>query len=80
MNKRLTKLIKHTSSTKHLDDLPTDAQVLFGLLSLIVDIKYHNKYGKKFEGSDDKRYSERVQFSKVLADQVSPVDNGLLGY
>lgn len=28
-----------------LNDLPTDVQVLFGFLTLLVDIKYRNRYG-----------------------------------
>lgn len=28
-----------------LCDLPTDIQVLFGFLALLVDIKYRNRYG-----------------------------------
>jgi len=62
-----------------VDDLSTDAQVLFGFLTLIVDIKYRNKYGKPFEDQSNRGYSEKVQSNKVLADQVSPIDNGLLG-
>ncbi len=55
-------------------------QVLFGFLTLIVDIKYRNRYGDMFDEKTDSGYSEKVQFNKVLADQVSPVDNGLLGF
>ncbi len=55
-------------------------QVLLGFLTLIVDIKYRNRYGAMIDGKTDSGYSEEVQFNKVLADQVSPVDNGLLGF
>jgi hypothetical protein len=79
MNKRLNHLIDQHSNARSIDDLPTDAQVLFGFLALIVDIKYRNKYGKPFEEQRGKGYSEQVQSNKVLADQVSPVDDGLLG-
>ena len=79
MSNRLAKLININSSSTHLDDLSTDAQVLFGFLTLIIDIKYRHAYGKKFEEQRGKGYSEQVQSKKVLADQVSPVDDGLLG-
>lgn len=65
--------------TKSVDDLPTDAQTLFGFLALVVDIRYRNKYGKPFEAQRGKGYTKEVQSNKVLADQVSPVDEGLLG-
>lgn len=65
--------------TALVDALSTNAQTLFGLLVLIVDIQYRNRYGEKFEDGHDRAYSERVQFNEVLADQKSPVENGLLG-
>ena len=80
MSKSLTNLINKYPSNGSIDDFSTDAQVLFGFLTLIVDIKYRNKYGKSFDEQRGKGYSENVQFNKVLADQVTPVDNGLLGY
>jgi hypothetical protein len=79
MNKRLNHLIDQYSNARSVNDLPTDSQVLVGFLALIVDIKYRNKYGKPFDEQSRKGYSERVQSNKVLADQVSPVDDGLLG-
>lgn len=78
-NKSLATLIAKHKNTK-VNGLPTDMQVLFGFLTLIVDIKYRNRYGDMFDGKNDSGYSEEVQFNKVLADQVSPVDNGLLGF
>lgn len=71
-------IIRH-KDTK-INNLPTDMQVLFGFLTLIVDIRYRNRYGDMIDGNTDSGYIEEVQFNKVLADQVSPVDNGLLGY
>lgn len=62
---------------KEVDELSTDAQTLFGLLTLIVDIKYRVKYGGSLGGQADKRYSENTM-KKVVADQITPVDNGLL--
>ena len=63
-----------------INDFSTDALTLFELLTLIVNIKYRVKYGKVFEDQHGSGYSSNVQLNKVLADQVSPVDNGLLGY
>ncbi len=59
------------------DELSTDAQTLFGILTLIVDIKYRLKYGNSLGEQADKRYSENTM-KKVVADQITPVDNGLL--
>ncbi len=60
-----------------VDDLSTDAQTLFGLLTLIVDIQYRLKFGSTLGERADKRYSENTM-KKVVADQITPVDNGLL--
>ncbi len=60
-----------------VDELSTDAQTLFGLLTLIVNIKYRNKYGTSLGEQADKRYSENTM-KKVVADQITPVDDGLL--
>jgi hypothetical protein len=38
-------------------DLSTEGQALFGLLCLIVDIKYKNKYGKSLEWKDGRGYA-----------------------
>lgn len=77
--KSLAGLIAKHKNTK-INGLPSDMQVLLGFLTLIVDIKYRNRYGDTFDEKPDSGYSEEVQFNKVLADQVSPVDNGLLGF
>jgi hypothetical protein len=44
--------------TLDVDKLSTDAQTLFGLLTLVVDIRYRVKYGSSFGEQMDKRYSE----------------------
>lgn len=60
-----------------VDELETDAQTLFGLLTLIVDIKYRVKYGSSLGKRADKRYSD-ANVKDVVADQITPVDDGLL--
>lgn len=72
----VTELIA-ASTTKDVDELCTDAQTLFGLLTLIVDIKYRIKYGHSLGNQADGQYSESIM-KKVVADQISPVDDGLL--
>lgn len=72
----VTEFIARNGGTE-VDELSTDAQTLFGLLTLIVDIKYRVKYGSSFGEQADKRYSEDTM-KKVVADQLTPVDNGLL--
>jgi hypothetical protein len=42
--KPLAVLISKHKNTK-VNSLPTDMQVLFGFLTLIVEIKYRNRYG-----------------------------------
>lgn len=79
MAKNITSLMRSCEHTKSIDNLPTDAQILFGLLTLIVDIKYRVRYGTSFEVQQGKGYSNQVQPNKVLADQITPVDDGLLG-
>lgn len=44
----LSELISKHKNTK-INDLPTDMQVLFGFMTLIVDIKYRHKYGAAIE-------------------------------
>lgn len=63
----------------NINDFSTDALTLFEFLTLIVNIKYRVKYGKVFEDQRGSGYSSDVQSNKVLADHVSPVDDGLLG-
>lgn len=72
----ITEFIAGNGGTE-VDELSTDAQTLFGLLTLIVDIKYRVKYGSSLGEQADKRYSENTM-KKVVADQITPVDNGLL--
>ena len=60
----ISKLIS-TNQVKLVDSLSTDAQVLFGFLSLIVDIRYRNRYGENFTDQHGKGYSDDVH---VLAD------------
>lgn len=76
-HKNSVSLLIAKNAVKNVDDLSTDAQTLFGLLTLIVDIKYRAKYGRQFGEDADKRYSEDT-IQKVVADQITPVDNGLL--
>jgi hypothetical protein len=63
---------------KDVDKLSTDAQTLFGFITLIVDIEYRLKYGGKIDGENGKDYNGGIH-SEVLADQIPPVDHGLLG-
>lgn len=74
---KLSNYIDSLDNCQLVDELSTDAQTLFGLLTLIVDIKYRVKYGSTFGEQVDKRYSEDTM-KKVVADQITPVDNGLL--
>lgn len=55
--KPLAVLISEHKTTK-INNLPTDMQVLFGFLALIVDIKYHNQYGAAVQ--DRKKYNKEV--------------------
>lgn len=61
-------------------DLNAEGKLLFEFLALIVDIKYRHKYGEMIANRPTASYSDSTQSNKVLADQVSPVDNGLLGH
>lgn len=47
-NQSLAVLISEHKNT-NINNLPTDMLVLFGFLTLIVDIKYRNKYGAAIE-------------------------------
>lgn len=42
--KSLSVLLGRHENTK-INDMPIDVQVLFGFLTLLVDIKYRNRYG-----------------------------------
>ena len=69
-------LIKKNNSS--VNNFSTEAQTLFKFLELIVDIKYRKKYGRSL-GENDTRYGSQEQNKKVVADQISSVDNiGLL--
>ena len=43
-SRRFAALVAEHKNTK-ISDLPTDMQVLFGFLALVVDIKYRHRYG-----------------------------------
>lgn len=66
-----------SNSTKNMDELSTNAQMLFGLITLIVGIQYRVMHGDTFDGQAEKRYSEGVM-KRVVADRITPVDDGLL--
>lgn len=78
MAKRISNLISKNKNNS-IDEFDTDLQALFGLLTLIVDIRYRQMNSKSFESHESKDYNKYVQSKQVLADQISPVDNGLLG-
>ena len=59
-------------------DLSIEAQTLLNFLVLIVDINYRHKYGRSIEPQRGRGYNKGTM-QKVLADQISPVDDGLLG-
>lgn len=44
-HKTLSDLIATRNKTKKLDGLPTDLQIVFDFLVLVVDIQYRNKHG-----------------------------------
>jgi hypothetical protein len=46
-----------SNQTSNIDELSTDAQTLFGFLTLIIDIKYRHRYGKVIEEQRGKGYS-----------------------
>ncbi len=68
----VSSLIKKNNKT--VTSFSTEAQTLFRLLELIVDIKYRKKYGHTL-GYSDSRYGNQEQQKKVVADQISLVDN-----
>ena len=76
---RLNKLSKEIGAKGKLNDLSVEASTFFEFLALIVDIKYRHRYGKTFDDQHGRGYSKDVQ-TEVLADQVSPVNDGLLGH
>jgi hypothetical protein len=50
-----------------VDDLPIDAQVLFGFLKLLVNIRYRQRYGSLLEGEENGLYdgkSNKQLYSK----------------
>lgn len=53
---------QHTD--KKLDGLPTDAQVLLGLITLVTDIKYRAKYGENHLRSSDEKSPSRPNTSR----------------
>jgi hypothetical protein len=57
-DKSLAELISKHKNTK-IKNLPTDMQVLFGFLTLVVDIKYRNEYGAAI--ANQKEYNKEVE-------------------
>jgi hypothetical protein len=54
---RTVSALINRSRTKNVANLSTEAQTLFGLLTLIVDIKYRNRYGEVLTDQRGKGYS-----------------------
>ena len=65
------------NSADHVDALSTEGQILFEFITLIIDIKYRNKYGKTLDVQHGKGYCLDVS-DKAVAGQIPPVDDGLL--
>ena len=63
---RLHKYSKTFQEVKTLEDLPADAQNLYELLVLLVDIKYQTRYGKNVNNN-------------LLPAQINSVDDGMEG-
>lgn len=59
-NKTLGGILTKHKNTK-IADLPTDLQVTLGFLTLIVDIKYRDKYGCKIDGRSNNSYDKEVK-------------------
>lgn len=60
-----------------IDALSTEGQVFFELITLIVNIKYRNKYGNSLDIQHGRGY--RLDMSDIaVAGQITPADNGLL--
>jgi|GEM_PF-4679267 hypothetical protein len=74
----IAKYSKEFEGAKTSLDLSTDAQTLLSFLILVVDISYRHRYGRSIEPQRGKGYNKGTM-QEVLADQVSPVDDGLLG-
>ncbi|HYF96464.1 MAG TPA: hypothetical protein VD947_00305 [Patescibacteria group bacterium] len=79
MSKGIKKIISRSSKVEKIDDLDTEASVLFGLLALIVDIEYRCKFQKSFDYNNRRYYIDEVKSNKVLADQIPSVEERLLG-
>lgn len=74
----LSSYSKEFEKAKTSLDLSTEAQTLFNFLVLVVDINYRHRYGSKIEPQRGRGYNKDTT-KEVLADQISSVDDGLLG-
>lgn len=75
----ITRVIK-SNQKKKPGDFSMDGKVLFGLLTLIVDIKQRQINKVSFDNNNSFKYNEGMQTKDVLADKTPLVDNGLLGH
>lgn len=75
----ITRVIK-SNQNKKPGDFSVDGKVLFGLLTLIVDIKQRQINKVSFDNNNRFEYNEGMQTKDVLADKTPLVDNGLLGH
>ena len=73
----LKQVIGYESSST-IFNLSSESQILAGLLMLIVDINYRVKYGSTVAKETASGYHDDIQLNNVVADQILPVDNGLL--
>lgn len=75
----ITKVIK-SNQKKNSGDFSVDGKVLFGLITLIVDIKQRQIKKVSFDNNNRSKYNEGMQTKDVLADKTPLVDNRLLGH
>ncbi len=73
------KLSNEFDEVKSLDDLSTDGQTMYELMTLVVDIKYRRRYGESIEYQKGTGYSNNSNNNKALAGPLSPVDDALPG-
>lgn len=67
------------TSAKSALDLSTDALTLFNFITLIVDIRYRQRYGRHVAADNTRGYSKSMLTHSRLPEHTSSVDEGLEG-
>ena len=78
-SRKLTRLLQDGTAKPAMANLSYEQLSLFDFLTLVVDIKYRDKYGKSIDRTSGRGYTRQTLKSEDRPTQLTPVERGLDG-